>query len=99
MFGIIITSPRGKLTLQQSLDLANIYLEFAGKAQDLDIALTLCHDTEVSLLHAKKAAKYAEDQKVRHGIATGYIRLGRILAIRGLLSESQAIYKKAEKLG
>ncbi|KAF9361318.1 hypothetical protein BGX34_007209 [Mortierella sp. NVP85] len=99
MFGIVITSPRGNLSLQQSLDLANIYLEFASKAQDPDIALTLCHDTEVSLLYAKKAAKHVEDKTVRHGIATGYIRLGRTLAIRGLLSESQAIYKKAEKLG
>ncbi|KAF9346331.1 hypothetical protein BGX34_004028, partial [Mortierella sp. NVP85] len=34
-----------------------------------------------------------------HEIAFSYIRLGRVLAIRGYRKEAQAIYKKAEKLG
>ncbi|KAF9349851.1 hypothetical protein BGX34_001564, partial [Mortierella sp. NVP85] len=99
VFGSVISSPRGNLTLQQALELANIYLDHAGKAQDVDISLVFCHDTEVSLLQAGKAAKHVHDQTMRYEIATRYIRLGRVLAIRGHRSEAQAIYKKAEKLG
>jgi hypothetical protein len=81
------------------LDLANIYLEHAGKAQDPEIALVLCHDTEVSLFQAKRAAKHAEDPTLRHGIATAYIGLGRVLDGQRREAEAKAIYKKAEKLG
>jgi hypothetical protein len=47
MFGSIVPSPRGSLLLQQALDLANIYLENAFNAKDSEIALVLCHDTEM----------------------------------------------------
>jgi len=99
MFGHVVPNPRGNLSLQQSLDLANIYLDYAGKVQDPDIALVLCHDTEVSLFQAKRAAKHGHDQAVRQGIATAYIGLGRVLEIRGHRGEAQSLYKKAEKLG
>lgn len=100
VFGhIVISSPRGNLTLQQSLGLANVYLENASKAQDPAIALVLCHDTETSLFQMKKAAKHAQDEVVRRGIGTAYIGLGRVLDSRGHGNEAQAIYKKAEKLG
>jgi hypothetical protein len=98
-FGSVISSPRGNLTLQQALGLANVYLEYAGKAQDTDIALVLCHDTELALSQAKKGTKSGDDQTMRQEIATSYLGLGRVLAIRGYISEAQAIYKKAEKLG
>ena len=98
-FGHVVSSPRGNLSLQQSLELANIYLEYAGKAKDQDIALVLCHDTEVSLSQAKRGAKNAENQTMREGIATAYIGLGRVLYGRGHVIEAKAIYKKAEKLG
>ncbi|KAF9351382.1 hypothetical protein BGX34_000590, partial [Mortierella sp. NVP85] len=98
-FGSVISSPRGNLTLQQALGLANVYLEYAGKAQDTDIALVLCHDTELALSQAKKGTKGGDDQTMRQEIATSYLGLGRVLAIRGYISEAQAIYKKAEKLG
>ena len=74
-------------------------MEQAVRAQDVDIALVFCHDTEASLHQARRAAKQAHDQAMRHEIAIGYIRLGRMLAIRGYFSEAKAIYKKAEKLG
>jgi hypothetical protein len=98
MFVNVISSPRGHLSLQQSLDLANIYLEHASKVTDPDIALVLCHDTEVSLLQAKKASKHA-DQSVRHGIATAYIGLGKVLEKQGRGTEAKAIFKKVEKFG
>ncbi|KAK3823023.1 MAG: WD40-repeat-containing domain protein [Benniella sp.] len=99
VFGNVVSSQRGHLSPQQSLDLANIYLECAIKAQDADIALALCHDTEVSLFQAKKAVKHADDPTMRHGVGTAYIGLGRVLDKQGRISEAKTIYKKAEKLG
>lgn len=99
VFGGIITSPRGNLTLQQSLELANVYLENAFKVQDPTVSLVLCHDAEVSLSQAKKVIRNTEDQSVRQGLATAYIDLGRVLDSRGHRNEAQASYKKAEKLG
>jgi len=99
VFGGVISSPRGNLSLQQTLVLANIYLEHAEKAQDPDIAMVFCYDTEASLHQAKRVAKRAESQTMQHGVANGYIRLGRALSIRGYLNEAKAIYKKAEKFG
>ncbi|KAF9346729.1 hypothetical protein BGX34_003689, partial [Mortierella sp. NVP85] len=99
VFGSVISSPRGNLSIQQALELSTIYMEQAVRAQDVDIALVFCHDTEVSLHQARRAAKQAHDQTMRHEIAIGYIRLGRMLAIRGYFGEAKAIYKKAEKLG
>jgi len=98
VFGSVISSPRGNLSLQQALDLASIYLENASKITDPDIILVLCHDTEVSLTHVKKAAKNNNGDKSMHGrIATVYIGLGDLLDSRGHRDEAQAFYKKSEK--
>lgn len=99
VFGGIVSSPRGSLSSQQALDLANIYLENATKTTDQDIALVLCHDTEVSLSQAKKAVKQAEAQTMIQGIATAYIGLGKLLESLNHASEAQASFKRAEKLG
>jgi len=99
VFNNIVSSPLGSLSLQHVLDLANIYLENASKAHHLDIALVLCHDTEVALSQAKKAAKRIKDQAVLHGIAVAYMGLGRELDSRGRSDEAQESYKKAEKWG
>ncbi|KAK3823326.1 MAG: hypothetical protein J3Q66DRAFT_437708 [Benniella sp.] len=99
IFGIVTPSLRGNLSLQQSLELANAYLECAGKVHDRGVALVMCYDTEVSLLYAKKDAKHANNRTVRHGIANAYIKLARVLEGQGCGSEARAIYKKAEKLG
>lgn len=97
MFCHIVSSSRGKLTLQQSLELANIYLKHAGKTKDPEIALVLCHDTELSLSQAKKASKHRKDQTARKGIANAYLGLGKVLDNQGHHNEAQASYKKAEK--
>ncbi|KAF9365292.1 hypothetical protein BGX34_010598 [Mortierella sp. NVP85] len=99
LFGSVITSPRGDLTVQQALDLANVYLENASRAQDPVVALVLCHDTELSLHHARRVTKSAEDQAKQEGIAAAYAGLGSLLDSRGHRSEAQAMYKKAKKLG
>jgi len=99
VFGSIISSPRGSLSLRQALDLANVYLDNACRAVDPSIALVLCHDTELSLSQMKRAAKHTEDTTMRDGIATLYTRLGELLAIHGRKSEAQVFYKKSVKLG
>jgi hypothetical protein len=99
VFGTIISSPRGNLSLQQVVDLAKIYLENARKTLDPKIALVLCHDTEVSLTHVKRAAKHTQDRAVREGIATIYIGLGELLDKLGHRNEAQAFHKKSEKWG
>ncbi|KAF9351069.1 hypothetical protein BGX34_000837, partial [Mortierella sp. NVP85] len=82
-----------------ALKLANVYLENACHADDTNIALVLCHDTEISLYQAKKAVKRAEDQCLIREIATAYIDLGNLLERRGHTNEAKASYKKAGKLG
>ncbi|KAK3819960.1 MAG: hypothetical protein J3Q66DRAFT_164906 [Benniella sp.] len=98
-FGSIISSPRGSLSLQQVLDLASIYLENARQTQDPNIALVLCHDTEISLSQVKRAAKHTDDKAMRDGIATIYIKLGDLLDNQGHRDEAQAFYTKSEKWG
>jgi hypothetical protein len=99
VFGSIVSSPRGSLSSQQALELANVYLETAFNTTDSDIALVLCHDTEVSLSQARKSVKYDKSPTVAKGIATTYIGLGKLLESRGHASSAQASFKKAEKLG
>jgi TPR repeat protein len=98
-FGGIAASPRCTLSPLQALQLAMVYLENASKETDINIALALCQDTEVSLLQAKRAAKHAEDQHALKRIGTIYIELGKLLHSRGYQSEALRSYKKAEKLG
>ncbi|KAI8357919.1 hypothetical protein B0O80DRAFT_485074 [Mortierella sp. GBAus27b] len=99
VFGNRGLSARGSLSFGQFLELANIYLENAGRVQDPDIALALCHDTEVALSQAKKATKHMDDQIDRRGIGVTYIGLGKTLEIRGYQKEAKESFKKAEKLG
>jgi len=99
VFGSVISSPRGSLSLQQVLNLANLYLENACKSTDPNILLVLCHDVEVSLSHAKKAGKNTENKAMREGIATVYTGLGELLERQGHASEAQAFYKKSVKWG
>lgn len=99
VFNNVVSSPLGNLSLQHLLELANIYLETASKAHHPGIALVLCHDTEVALSQAKKAAKRTDDQSLCQGIAIAYIGLGKELENRGRGNEAQTSFKKAEKLG
>ena len=96
----IVSSPRGTLSPQQALKLANVYLENASTCipDDRDIALVLCHDAEMSLSQAKKSIRRPEDQYMNMEIATAYMDLGNLLESQGHLNEATASYKKAEKL-
>jgi hypothetical protein len=99
LFGSIVSSPRASLSPQKALDLANVYLETAFNILDSDIALVLCHDTEVSLSQARKSVKHDKNPTVIQGVATAYIGLGKLLESRGHVSGAQVSFKKAEKLG
>ncbi|KAF9985482.1 hypothetical protein BGZ65_010710 [Modicella reniformis] len=96
--GDIVSSPRSTLPPSQILQLALVYLNNA-KSQDSDLALVLCHDTEVALKQAKRNAKSNVDQTLREEVANAYIELGMVLHNRGHSNEAQVSYKKAEKLG
>ena len=97
VFGSVISSPKGNLSLLQVLDLANIYLENASKSTDPDITLVFCHDAEVSLTHVKKAAKNNSDKSMHRSIASVYIGLGDLLGSKGHVDEAKTFYKKSEK--
>ncbi|KAF9946033.1 hypothetical protein BGZ65_010143, partial [Modicella reniformis] len=94
------------LSIQQSLELTNVYLENAYKTKDKDVALVLCHDAEVALTQAKNATKKNEtqpkdsgDQGLRKDVAAAYIDLGKIWESQGYQKEANALFKKAEKWG
>ncbi|KAF9353489.1 hypothetical protein BGX34_011532, partial [Mortierella sp. NVP85] len=99
VFSSFVSSPRRTLSPQQALKLANVYLDNARKEDDSDIALVLCHDTEISLSQAKKAVKRTEDQCLIEEIATAYMDLGDLLENQGHPNEAKVSYKKAGKLG
>ncbi|KAG0004128.1 hypothetical protein BGZ65_000887, partial [Modicella reniformis] len=96
----IVPSLKNALSLQQVLELTNVYLENAYKTKDQDIALTLCHDAEVSVSQAKVATKKnrthskdAEDQPLQNGIAAANIDR----PCQGYQDEAEMLCKKAEK--
>jgi hypothetical protein len=99
VFGSVISSPRGILSLQQILDLASVYLDNARNAADPTIALVFCHDTEISLSQVKKVAKRIDDKAMHERIATTYVSLGDLLNSQNHRAEAQAFYKKSEKWG
>jgi hypothetical protein len=76
-----------------------MYLDCAGRTQDPELSMVFCHDTEVLLLHAKKAVKHANDPTLLQRVAHSYIGLGRALDRHRYGSEAKAIFKKAEKMG
>jgi len=76
-----------------------VYLDNAYNADDSDITMVLCHDTEVSLSQAKKAVKRTEEQYVIEEIAIAYMDLGNLLKSQGHPNEAKVSYKKAGKLG
>ncbi|KAI8348177.1 hypothetical protein B0O80DRAFT_490105, partial [Mortierella sp. GBAus27b] len=97
-FGTIISSPRGDLSPQQALYLANFYLENARKETDPAVALVLCNDGEVSLSHVKRS-KYMDDPTTREGMASVYGGFGDLMERHGHQQAAQAFFKKCEKWG
>ncbi|KAG0220996.1 hypothetical protein BGX31_010316, partial [Mortierella sp. GBA43] len=106
VFNNIVPSNLGTLSLQQALELTNVYLENAYRMKDQRVALVLCHDAEVALSQAKKASKkypvHPDDtayQILCKDVAMAYIDLGQYLKGQGYPSEAAALCKKAEKWG
>ncbi|KAG0208502.1 hypothetical protein BGX31_002316, partial [Mortierella sp. GBA43] len=104
VFRNIVPSHLSSLSLQQALELTNVYLENAYRIKDHDVALVLCHEAEAALSQAKNADKkypgHPNDSGyhlLREGVATAYIDLGKYLHGRGYPREGTAICKKAEK--
>ncbi|KAG0221243.1 hypothetical protein BGX31_010063 [Mortierella sp. GBA43] len=102
----IVPAFKGALSLHQSLELCNTYLDSAYKTTDRDIALLLCHDAEAALGHAKSVEKRLPDhlkdttyQIWRSGIAAAYVDLGKLLEFQGYGNEAKLMCKKTEKWG
>ncbi|KAG0234726.1 hypothetical protein BGX31_004465 [Mortierella sp. GBA43] len=105
-FRSTVPSHIGALSLQQALELSNIYLKNAYRTKDHGVSLVLCHDAEAALSQAKSANKKyhghpndAGYQALREGVAAAYIDLGKLMEVQGYQDEAQTIYKKAEKWG
>lgn len=106
IFGNILPSHLNSLSLQQTLDLSNVYLENAYRTRDDDVALVLCYNAEAALAQAKRAnrkhpdhLKNARYQALCAGVANAYIDLGKLMENRGYHLEARAICKKAQKWG
>jgi hypothetical protein len=95
----IISSPKGTLSLQKTLDLANLYLENANKSTDPEIIMVLCHEAEISLSQAKKVARKTKVETTNGWIATLYNGLCNLLDKHGHIDEAAEFRKKCEKLG
>jgi hypothetical protein len=106
VFRNIVPSHLSALSLQQSLELTNMYLANAYSTKDNDLALVLCHDAEIALSQAKSASKeypaHPKDtryQMLREGVAAAFIDLGRLMERQGYQEKARTICKKAEKWG
>ncbi|KAI8346005.1 hypothetical protein B0O80DRAFT_503828 [Mortierella sp. GBAus27b] len=106
VFTKIVPSHLDTLSLQQALELTNVYLENAYRTKDSKVAMVLCHNAEVALSQAKKADKKhsahpgdASYEFMRESVAMAYIDLGKHLESRGYQNEAIALCKKAEKWG
>lgn len=92
------------LSPQQSLELANVCLESAHTAKDIELVAELCHDADTVLSEAKNslrgvhASKKTDNQSL-HGIAAAYCELGDLWDSLGEIDKAHASYSKAEKLG
>jgi hypothetical protein len=95
----VISSPRGNLSLKATLDLANMFLENAGKSTNPEIILVLCHETEISLSQAKKIAKTTKDGSMDYWIATTYHGLGDLLDKHNHRNQAEAFREKSKKWG
>lgn len=98
VFGTIISSPRGDLSSQQVLYLANFYLENARNETDPNVVLVLCYNAEISLSHVKRS-KYTKDEAMRDGMVTVYADFADMLDSHGHQNDAQAFRKKSEKWG
>lgn len=98
-----LTSFKGNLSTRQTLQLANFYLENAHKLTENSIVQVLCHDAELAITHASRAArwapKYAKDLDLRKNVAAAYSELANLQAVSGQLEKAQASKKHAEELG
>ncbi|KAF9353765.1 hypothetical protein BGX34_011392 [Mortierella sp. NVP85] len=95
----IVPLPKGALPSQQALRLSNIYLENAAKVvdnvNDHDIALMLCHNTEVTL--AQLTNKKTGYKTVLVEVVAAYNNLSNLLKRLGYTAESQKLLNKTDK--
>jgi hypothetical protein len=99
MLGNSVSLHRVNLSLQKSLDLANLYLRNAWDSTDAEITLVLCHDTKDALSQAKKVARRTGDRSMDALIATTHIDLGGLLERQGHRDEAMHSARRPESGG
>lgn len=105
LFRKIVPSPKTALSPHQVLQLTNMFLENASKADDDDIALILCQHAEAALSEAKSTSKKAssssdpDDQVVSKNIAAAFYKLGNLLENHGYRDQAQVFFNKCKKWG
>jgi hypothetical protein len=106
MFRSGASSLRNHLSPQQSLELANLYLENAHRTKDPEIVLEWCSVTEAELFRTKGASKKAlsppmqdDNRALREGMATALSNLGKLQDSLGQSEKAQASYRRAEQWG
>ncbi|KAG0216866.1 hypothetical protein BGX31_000443, partial [Mortierella sp. GBA43] len=101
----IVPSPKGTLSLHEVLQLTDVYLDNASRANNNNVALVLCHNAEAALSQAKGSSKKSStppsdnEQPMQERIAIAYYNLGKLLEDYGHRDEAEAFYKKCKKLG
>ncbi|KAG0233892.1 hypothetical protein BGX31_004753 [Mortierella sp. GBA43] len=100
----IVPSPKAALSLQEVLQLTDIYLENAHKVTSNNVTLVLCHNAEVALSQVKSTSKKSsssdpEEQAMCQKMATAYYNLAKLLENLGHQDEAETFYKKCKKLG
>ncbi|KAG0220885.1 hypothetical protein BGX31_010414 [Mortierella sp. GBA43] len=101
----IVPSPKGALSLHDVLQLTNIYLENASRANNNNVALVLCQNAEAALSQMRSSSKKpptssSDNEQATHGdVAAAYYNLGRLLEHHGYRDEAEAFHKKCKKWG
>ncbi|KAG0359919.1 hypothetical protein BGX24_005680, partial [Mortierella sp. AD032] len=105
MFSKKVSSKRSPLAPQIELELINIYLEngrTASKKGKHQIALVLCEEAEASLSQMKKCIKAAEvqdDMDMRHGVASAFLELSKLLEEMNQQERAKESESKAHEWG
>ncbi|KAK3823311.1 MAG: hypothetical protein J3Q66DRAFT_437695 [Benniella sp.] len=93
------SSSRVALPAQHMLELANIHLENACKAQEKNspLALVHCDDALHYMKQAVKSSTKNADHPSPKDVAIAYCELGRLQALLGEEAKSRSSYRKARK--
>jgi hypothetical protein len=102
--GFSVPSPLNDLSLQQALELGEVYLEYAYRTTDSKIVAVLCHEAKVALSQAENASTKhpahpngAGYQVLLQRMGGAYMKLSELHKREGHGDKARAFCVKAEK--